>query len=227
MANQLNSGTLDTLKVGQTLLTKVTKVKGNKVQAEFAERIQNPNAVSGLGDGFENALGMLNASDDRFSAGKPRRHWPAVEALDLEVMLNVEGLDLENGEYVTETIETSAGPKQVEVMSLDILNPTAYVNPATGEAIEKRMRLRIVETVDGTEWDTANHETKAKRRGAGGEFMLHGGNYIFNRNQIIFADDLSDNVKVPHTFLASDTASVTSTVENDEEVIEEVDLSMI
>ena len=54
MANQLNSGSLDTLKIGQTVLTKVTRVKGSKVQMEIAERIQNPNAVSGLGDGFEN-----------------------------------------------------------------------------------------------------------------------------------------------------------------------------
>ena len=226
MANQLNSGSLDTLKIGQTVLTKVTRVKGSKVQMEIAERIQNPNAVSGLGDGFENALGMMNASDDRFSAGKPRRHWPAVEALDLEVMLNIEGLDLENGEYKIETVETENVPKEVETMELNNLNPTAYVNPATGEEIEKRMRLRIVETTEGTEWDKAHPETKAKKRGKGGDFILHNGNYIFNRNQILFADNLGDDVKVPHVFLAPDTVSVTSKVESGEQtVVESVDLT--
>ena len=43
MANQLNSGTLDTLKTGQTLLTKVIKTKKDgMVQIELAEKISNP-----------------------------------------------------------------------------------------------------------------------------------------------------------------------------------------
>ena len=214
MANQLNSGSLDTLKVGQTLLTKVTRTSTNKVQIEIAERIQNANSSSSLGDGFTNALSMMNASDSSFSAGKPRRHWAAVEPIDLEMMLNIDGLDLETGEYTTETVETANGPKQVQVMHLNILNPEANIDPTTGEVIAKRMRLRIVETTEGSEWDVAHPETKAKRRGKGGDYILHNGNYIFNKNQILFSDDLSDTAKVPHVFLASDVVSVTSKVED-------------
>jgi len=214
MANQLNSGSLDTLKVGQTLLTKVSRTSTNKVQIEIAEKIQNTTSTSSLGDGFSNALGMLNASDSAFSAGKPRRHWAAVEPIDLEMMLNVDGLDLETGEYIFETVQTSNGPKQVEVMYLNILNPEANVDPTTGEAIAERMRLRIVETVEGSEWDMAHPQTKAKRRGKGGDYILHNGNYIFNKNQILFSKDLSDTVQIPHVFLASDATSVTTRVEN-------------
>ena len=49
MANQLKSGTLDTLKTGQTLLTKVYKTKKEgMVQIEIAEKVSNPNATSAL-----------------------------------------------------------------------------------------------------------------------------------------------------------------------------------
>ena len=214
MANQLNSGSLDTLKVGQTLLTKVTRTSTNKVQIEIAEKIQNTTSTSSLGDGFSNALSMLNASDGAFSAGKPRRHWAAVEPIDLEMMLNIDGLDLETGDYKTETVQTSNGPKQVEVIYLNILNPQANVDPTTGESIAERMRLRIVETTEGNEWDTAHPQTKAKRRGKGGDYILHNGNYIFNKNQILFSKDLSDAVKIPHVFLASDATSMTTRIEN-------------
>ena len=224
MANQINSGSLDTLKVGQTLLTKVTRTSTNKVQIEIAERIQNANSSSSLGDGFTNALGMMNASDSSFSAGKPRRHWAEVEPIDLEMMLNVEGLDLETGNYVTETIQTANGPKQVQVMHLNILNPEANIDPTTGEAIAKRMRLRIVETTEGSEWDVAHPETKAKRRGKGGDYILHDGNYIFNKNQVLFSDDLSDTAKVPHVFLSADVVSVTSKVE---EQVEDLTMNMM
>tara|TARA_R110002012_G_scaffold23430_5_gene79538 strand:- start:1445 stop:2143 length:699 start_codon:yes stop_codon:yes gene_type:complete len=227
MANQLNSGSLDTLKVGQTLLTKVTKTSTNKVQIELAERIQNTNSPSSLGDGFTNALGMLNASDGAFSAGKPRRHWAAVEPIDLEMMLNIDGLDLETGDYQIETVQTANGPKQVEVMYLNILNPQVDVDPTTGEVMSpERLRIRIVETVEGNEWDMAHPETKAKRRGKGGDYILHNGNYIFNKNQVLFSKDLSTTVKIPHVFLAGDATSVTKRVEDVvTNVVEDVEYS--
>ena len=220
MANQLNSGKLDTLKTGQTLLTKVIKTSTNKVQIELAERINNPNATT-TDDGFSNALGMMNSSDSRFTAaGKPRRHWASVEPFALETMLNIEGLDLENGIY---TMNPETGKEE---MVLNILNPVAYVDPSTAESIEKRFRIRIVETIDGTDWDVENN--RYKTRGKGGDPVLHKGHYIYNKNQVVFADDLSDDVKVPLVFLASDTVSVQSKVDSTQEkVVEEVDLNMI
>ena len=196
MANQLNSGTITSLKTGQTLLTKVTKTNTNKIQVEFVERISNPNATaSGVSDGFSNALGALNFGDDRFAqTGGVRYHWASIEP---------------------EALETVNG-KQKEAMYLNIANPTCVVDPSSGDTTAKRFRIRIVETTDGTDFDVENGRYKTK--GKGGDAVLHNGNYIYNRNQILFAENLSDDVKVPHVFLASDTVSVTSKVEAMDEV---------
>jgi len=58
MVNQLNSGSLDTLKSGQTLLVNARKVANGKIQLEFAEIINDGRPV--------NFLGMFNKSDERF-----------------------------------------------------------------------------------------------------------------------------------------------------------------
>jgi len=215
MANQLNSGAIASLKTGQTLLTKVSKTSTNKIQVEFVERISNPNAsASGMSAGFSNALGALNFGDDRFSqTGGVRYHWASIEPEALEIMLDVENLDLATGDY---TFETDSNGKQKEVMHLNIINPTCVVDPSTGDTTTKRFRIRIVETTDGTDYDVEN--SRYKTRGKGGDPVLHNGNYIYNRNQILFAEDLSDNVKVPHVFLASDAVSVTSKVEETQAV---------
>ena len=215
MANQLNSGTLDALKTGQTLLTKVIKTKKDgMVQIELAEKISNPNAASALGEGFQTFYSFANGS-----TGNPRRFWDPIEAIYLETMLNVTNLDIENGVY---TLNPDTGKEEME---LNILNPTAYVDPQTGEAVELRMRGRIIETVEGREYDIDNNRYKINPSTK--DPVLHGGNHIYNRNQILFVQDISDDLVLPHIFLASDTVSVTSKVENDEEVIEETDLSMI
>ena len=215
MANQLNSGTLDTLKTGQTLLTKVIKTKKDgMVQIELAEKISNPNATSALGEGFQTFYSFANGS-----TGKPRRFWDPIEAIYLETMLQITNLDIENGVYA---LNPDTGKEEME---LNILNPTAYVNPQTGETVELRMRGRIIETVEGREYDVDNNRYKINPSTK--DPVLHGGNYIYNKNQILFVQDISDDLVLPHVFLASDTVSVTSKVENDEEVIEETDLSMI
>ena len=127
-------------------------------------------------------------------------------------MLEVSGLDLVGGEYTFETVNG----KQKEAMYLNIANPTCVVDPSSGDTTAKRFRIRIVETTDGTDFDVENGRYKTK--GKGGDAVLHNGNYIYNRNQILFAENLSDDVKVPHVFLASDTVSVTSKVEAMDEV---------
>ena len=215
MANQLNSGTLTALKTGQTLLTKVIKTSTNKVQVEFAEKITNPNAgSSSLGDGFSNALGAMNFGDDRFSQnGGVRYHWASIEPEALEIMLDINNLDLVGGEY---TFETDSNGKQKEIMYLNISNPMCIVDPSTGDTSPKRFRIRIIETTDGTDYDVEN--ARYKTRGKGGDPVLHNGDYVYNRNQILFAEDLSDEVEVPHVFLASDTVSVTSKVESTDQV---------
>ena len=76
MANQLKSGTLDTLKTGQTLLTKVIKTqKDGMVQIEIAEKVANPNAKSSLGEGFQTMYSFANGN----TGGSPRRFWNPIE----------------------------------------------------------------------------------------------------------------------------------------------------
>ena len=218
MANQLKSGTLDTLKTGQTLLTKVIKTqKDGMVQIEIAEKVSNPNTKSSLGDGFQTMYSFANGN----TGGSPRRFWNPVENIYLETMLNIEGLDLDHGVY---TFNENTGKEE---MVLNILNPTAYVDPQTGEAVELRMRGRVIETTEGSDYDVDN--SRYKKNPTTKEPILHNGNYVYNKNQLLFVADTSDDVKIPHVFLASDVVSVTSKVEatSEEEVVGSVDLDMI
>ena len=213
MANQLNSGSLDTLKVGQTLLTKVFKTKREgMVQIEIAEKVSNPNSTSALGEGFTTFYSFANGG-----TGKPRRFWNPIEAIYLEAMLDIENLDIENGEYV---LDPETGK---EYMDLNILNPTAYINPQTGEAVKLRMRGRVIETVEGKQYDIDNQRYKVNPSTK--DPVLHDGNYIYNKNQILFVQDISDDLVLPHIFLTADTVKSTSAVKED--VIESMDLNML
>ena len=162
MVNAINSGSLETLTPGQTLLLAARKVKGNKIQLEFAE-------ILAQADRPVNALTMFNKSDERFSAGrKPRRSWLNCEPADAELLL---GIDL-GGEYTT-------NEKGHEVKALNILNP---------EVDGQRLRCQIVETTESTEWQAENIHTDAKRKGKDGDFITHKGMYIFTQSTVVFGE---------------------------------------
>ena len=74
--NKLNSGQLETLKPGETLLVAARKVNGGKLHLEFAEIIKNGNTNV-------NVLSILNKSDERFSSSA-RRSWVTAEPTDAE-----------------------------------------------------------------------------------------------------------------------------------------------
>lgn len=177
MENQINTGSLDTLKSGQTLIVNARKVNGGKIQLEFAELINDRGAV--------NILGMFNQSDDRFQA-RPRRGWLTAEIADAANLLNV---DFADDKFYTNEMDRV-------VMDLNILNPT--IETANGS---ERLRLQITETVTPTDWDLANLDRAAKRKGADGEFIKHNGNYIFTRAEIVVNNPV-------HTFLTPDEEGV-------------------
>ena len=79
--NQLNSGSLKELQVGETLLTVARKVANGKIQLEFAEKVTAK-------DRPLSALTVLNASDSRFSSGA-RRGWATAEVLDASEIFDV------------------------------------------------------------------------------------------------------------------------------------------
>jgi len=162
MENAINTGSLETLTPGQTLIVHARKVNGNKLQLELGEVLEG-NARP------QTALGMFNQSDDRFNlTSKARRAWLTCEQQDAEKLL---GIDL-GGEYTTNEMGHV-------VKSLNVLNPVV-----SGQ----RLRVQIVETTDASEWDAANIETRAKRKGKDGDFITHKGMYIFTQSTVVVGE---------------------------------------
>ena len=179
MQNAINSGSLDTLNPGQTLIVHARKVNGDKLQLEFAEVLTRE-------DRPVNALGMFNKSDERFNlVGKPRRAWLTVEETDASELL---GLDL-GGDYTTNDMGHVIKP-------LNVLNPVML----NAENAGTRLRVQITETTKASEWDAANIQTSAKRRGADGDFITHKGMYIFTQSDVVLGEPTN-------TFLEADAPS--------------------
>lgn len=175
MMNTLNSGSLDTLKFGQTLITRAIKVNGGKVQIEVAEIIQQQD---------ENVLQMFNQSDTRFQRGA-RRAWLTAEPKDAATILGIPAIANVDA-YVI-------GDDNKPNVMLNVLNPV--VNG-------KRLRVQVTESIFPSEYDAANIETRAKRRGAGGAFILHKGNHIFTKTDVVLNEP-------QHTFLEADAVGQT------------------
>jgi hypothetical protein len=183
MANTINSGSLQVLQVGQTLLVSARKVAGNKLQLEFAEIVKTQSTAA-------NPLALFNKSDDRFSQGGARRAWLTAEPKDASQYL---GIDL------TETNPNwTIDAMGREIMALNIINPTANIQ---GEEIP--LKVEVIETVTPTEYQAANLDTSAKRKGKDGAFITHKGMYIFANTRIAFH-------KANHVFLEADAAAVTT-----------------
>jgi hypothetical protein len=160
MENTLNSGSLDTLNPGNSLLVSSRKVANGKIQLELAERLE--------GGAGANPLGIFNKSDERFSQGGARRAWLTCEPSDASEILSV---DLSSG-YTT-------NERGHEVKALNVLNPVAQ-----GQSL----RVQITETTEPSEYQSMNLETAAKRRGKDGEFITHQGMYVFANTQVVFGE---------------------------------------
>jgi hypothetical protein len=176
MENQLNTGSLNTLKFGQTLLVNARKVANGKIQLEFAEIINPQQEV--------NVLQAFNASDARFQT-KARRAWQTAEPVDAVRILGIEAIG--------DMTKYSADGK----LELNVLNPTMG---------GQRLRVQIVETTEPrNQFEADNVATRAKRRGVDGDFILHQGQYIFTRAQIVTGEP-------KHTFLEADPVGVAPSV---------------
>jgi len=190
MANLLHSGDLNTLKLGQTLLTRFRKIEGGFVQMELAEVKEGSRGLS--------AAFVFNQSDNRFSRNSARRAWQPATPADVESTLGISVGD----DQAWEMDETGN-----EILTVNILNPVANY-----EGQEFPLRVQIIETTEPTDWQAANVQSSAKRKGKGGDFILHNGDYIFTRSSIIFNEPAD-------VFLDADTA------ETKRPVIERVDVA--
>jgi hypothetical protein len=152
--------TVENLSGSDLLLVSAKKVNGGKVQLEFAQHIDNPHARPG------SIAGALNASDDRFngSIGGPRRAWVSGQPQDIQEKLGVD---------MSEFVNAAIGFEK----ELNILNPTMD---------GKALAIQITETTEGTEYDIANFESRAKRAGKDGDFILSkDGEYIYVKSAIV------------------------------------------
>ena len=182
---------ISNLTSGHTLLVQAVKTANpSKIQLEFAEKTQGM-------EGNANALlSMLNASDDRFTSGA-RRAWVTAEITDASRMFGINFGD--DADWVMDPTLNK------EVLPLGILDPS--LNGFL-------LRIQIEETTDGTEWQTQNIDSAAKRRGKDGDFITHNGKYIFSNTRVV---PLKKGQEPKHVLLAADSA--TSSVESIGDVI--------
>jgi len=182
-------GSLDSLKYGETLLVSARKVKNDKIHLEFAEIVNNQTAV--------NVLGLLNKSDDAFS-NRARRAWVTAEPADATEYFGIDFGPTADW-YMTD---------KGEMLDLNILKPTMN---------DVRCRLKIEETIEGTDWQNDNITTSAKRKGKDGDYITHLGAYIFSNTSIV----LSEETPV-HTILEPDVATATTSTQVKSTAVEEL-----
>ena len=137
------------------ILESAKGVKGNKVQLTFSQ-------VVNTGKSSNNILGLLNASDDRFKS-KPRYAWLSGEKSDITAQFGIDVNALAEGEEL-------------------IINQE---DPRLTAAPDTQLNIQIVETTKGTDYDVANFETRAKRAGKDGDFIMHNGLYIYVRTLVV------------------------------------------
>jgi hypothetical protein len=190
MANQLSTGSIETLQKGQTLLVNARKVNGDKLQLEFAEIVK-------VNDRGENVLSILNKSDDRFSSNA-RRAWVTAEPSD-----------------ATESFGVSFGPdaawyasEKGEMLELNILNPMIK---------NIRCRVLVSETTEATDWQQTNLEKSAKRKGKEGDYITHGGDYIFSNTEVVLTNKATEDM---HVMLEPDSVNIKAPVASVEDAFD-------
>ena len=180
MNNMINSGSLSTLKAGNSLLVHARRVQGGKLQLELAEVITSS-------DASPNLISMFNKSDSRFSQQGARRAWQSVEPTDASELLGIDLSDSNPG-WMTDD-------RGREILPLNILNPSVG-----GGSV---LRVRVSETTVPTPYQASNLETEAKRKGRDGDFILHKGQYIFSNTEFALS---TLGGTVDHVLLEADAA---------------------
>ena len=218
MANQLNSGSLDTLKLDQTLLAYAKKTSTDKYTLALVERIDRNSTPDTTADDsdFVDGLATLNYGDSRFQRGSLQYAWPNVSAEGLNRMLGIEGFNIDAQDFTTMTTKDG---KIVEKVDLNILNP---ISQSEGATKNKRMRVRIMESLTPTTWkDKVTGETRTgqpKINPSTSEVLTKDGKSIYVDNKCGFT-----NGSVPHQMIQHDKVAVE--VDNFETA--ETEISMI
>ena len=131
-------------------------VKGGKVQLTFSQIVETGKAPSSI-------LGLLNESDERFNqSNKPRYAWLTAQPTDVQKYFGIDVSNLVEG----------------EVLEINMINPKI-----SGD--DRELNIQITETTEGSEYDVQNFETRAKRAGKDGDFIMKDGKYIYVRTTVV------------------------------------------
>lgn len=171
---------IENLKQGECAILSARKVKGGKVQLMFAEKIKNPNLKP------TSILGILNKSDERFTVeGKPRYAWHSGEVNDIKAALGIDCSTLVNE------------------------GDTMEVNQIAPQLDGQDLHIQITETTKGDDYDYANLDTRAKRAGKDGDFILSSkGEYIFVKSDVVQGE-------ASHVFLQDTVRNAVATATDD------------
>ena len=131
-------------------------VKNGKVMLTFSQLVKTGTSSSSV-------LGVLNASDERFNKQKPRYAWVTGQKADIEAQF---GISLE-------------GLAEGDILEI------GQVDPKLSSAPELSLNIQITETVEGSDYDVANFETRAKRAGKDGDFIMNEGLYIYVKSNVV------------------------------------------
>jgi len=104
---------------------------------------------------------LLNASDERFNQQKPRLAWMSAEPTDVQKLFGIDA-NLEEGQE----------------LEINMVDPRI-----AGD--DRPLNIRIIESTKGSDYDVANFETRAKRAGKDGDYILHNGMYIYVKTSIV------------------------------------------
>lgn len=186
---------IQSLNVGETLLHKAIKtadaVTGTGYQLEFAEKVMT-------GSAGPNLLALFNADDQRFSSGA-RRCWIKISMVQASALF---GINL--GDDAAWTVNPETGKEELVI---DQLNP---------EIQGKRLRIRVMEsTTPFNDYQAANPERAAKRKGKDGDFLYHKGQMIYSNTELVALPAGQEPV---HTLLAADAATVSASSTISDEV---------
>lgn len=175
---------LSKLNQGETAILAVKKVVNNKISVEFAEKMQTSSQATVL-----NALSLFNAGDPAFET-KARRAWVVGT---IENIANLFKLD------VSKLTDLQEGESE----EIFIKNPSTEIN-----GTKLFFKLRVRETTEANDYQKANIETTAKRKGKNGDYITSNGKYIFSNTDVVL---LKEGEVAPHQLLKGDVvASVTT-----------------
>lgn len=142
--------------MNKIVLESAKGVKNGKIQLTFSQ-------IVNTGTSGTNVLGLLNASDERFNQQKPRYAWVTGQKSDIEAQFNIDLSGLAEGDVL-------------EIGQVDARLSSAPNSP---------LNIQITETTEGSEWDVANFETRAKRAGKDGDFIMKDGMYIYVKSSVV------------------------------------------